>query len=70
MWRVNTLSPRLRRPGPASPTGWTGARAGCSITASATGLLVTAIGNAPYTLTKHAAVAFAEWLSITYGEQG
>jgi NAD(P)-dependent dehydrogenase (short-subunit alcohol dehydrogenase family) len=38
-------------------------------TASAAGLL-TQIGSAPYSLTKHAAVAFAEWMSITYGERG
>jgi NAD(P)-dependent dehydrogenase (short-subunit alcohol dehydrogenase family) len=24
----------------------------------------------PYTVTKHAAVAFAEWLSVTYGDRG
>jgi NAD(P)-dependent dehydrogenase (short-subunit alcohol dehydrogenase family) len=40
----------------------------CS-TASAAGLL-SQIGSAAYSMTKHAAVAFAEWLSITYGEQG
>lgn len=40
----------------------------CS-TASAAGLL-SQIGSAPYSMTKHAAVAFAEWLSITYGSQG
>jgi NAD(P)-dependent dehydrogenase (short-subunit alcohol dehydrogenase family) len=40
----------------------------CS-TASAAGLL-SQIGSAPYTLTKHAALAFAEWLSITYGNRG
>jgi len=40
----------------------------CS-TASAAGL-VAQIGSAPYSVTKHAAVAFAEWLSITYGNQG
>jgi NAD(P)-dependent dehydrogenase (short-subunit alcohol dehydrogenase family) len=38
-------------------------------TASAAGLL-TQIGSAPYSVTKHGAVAFAEWLSITYGDAG
>jgi NAD(P)-dependent dehydrogenase (short-subunit alcohol dehydrogenase family) len=38
-------------------------------TASAAGLL-TNIGAAPYAVTKHAAVALAEWLAITHGDEG
>ena len=38
-------------------------------TASAAGLL-TNIGAFPYAVTKHAAVAVAEWLSVTYGDNG
>ena len=38
-------------------------------TASAAGLL-TQIGQAGYSVTKHAALAFAEWLSVTYGDEG
>jgi NAD(P)-dependent dehydrogenase (short-subunit alcohol dehydrogenase family) len=38
-------------------------------TASAAGLL-TSPGDAPYAVTKHGAVAFAEWLAVTYGGRG
>lgn len=39
------------------------------ITASAAGLL-SQVGSATYSTTKHAVVGFSEWLSITYGEKG
>ncbi|MGB6945480.1 MAG: SDR family oxidoreductase [Bryobacteraceae bacterium] len=38
-------------------------------TVSAAGLL-TMLGSAPYTVSKHAALGLAEWLSITYGDRG
>ena len=39
------------------------------ITASAAGLL-SQIGGAPYAVTKHATVAFAEWLHLSHSHQG
>ena len=39
------------------------------ITASAAGLL-TNLGTAPYAVTKHGAVALAEWIAITHGDEG
>ena len=39
------------------------------VTASAAGLLSN-VGAAPYSVTKHAAVALAEWVSITHGQDG
>ena len=50
--------------------GWLERKSGYFLaTASAAGI-ASQIGSAPYAVTKHAAVAFAEWLSITYGAHG
>ena len=39
------------------------------VTASAAGLLMM-MQSAPYTVTKHASVAIAEWLAVNYGDSG
>lgn len=50
--------------------GWLARGTGYFVsTASAAGLL-TQLGSAPYAVSKHAAVGFAEWLSVTYGDKG
>lgn len=65
-WRVNTMAhvwaarhlvPRMRERGSGYLVS----------TASAAGLLMEP-SSAPYTLTKHAAVAFAEWLAVNHGD--
>ena len=50
--------------------GWVERGSGYFVsTASAAGLL-TQIGSATYSVSKHGAVAFAEWLAVTYGDDG
>ncbi|MET8091380.1 SDR family oxidoreductase [Micromonospora sp. NPDC005220] len=67
-WRVNVLahvySARAVLPGMLA---WGGGH--LLHTCSAAGVL-TAVGDAAYTATKHASVGFAEWLAITYRDRG
>lgn len=68
LWRVNVLAHvyLARAAVPAMVEQGGGAFV---VTASAAGLL-TEIGSAAYSVTKHGAVAFAEWLSVHYRNQG
>ena len=68
MWTVNLMSHvyAAHRLVPA----WVARGEGYFLsTASAAGLL-TNLRAAQYSVTKHAAVAFAEWLAVTYGDDG
>ncbi|MYM19616.1 SDR family NAD(P)-dependent oxidoreductase [Brevibacterium sp. 5221] len=49
---------------------WTERGSGCFVTTASAAGLLTQLGQAGYSVTKHAAVGFAEWLSITYGDAG
>jgi NAD(P)-dependent dehydrogenase (short-subunit alcohol dehydrogenase family) len=68
IWEVNVMSHvyvgRAIIPGMIARGG-----GALMITASAAGLL-SQIGSAPYSVTKHAAVGLAENIAITYGDQG
>jgi NAD(P)-dependent dehydrogenase (short-subunit alcohol dehydrogenase family) len=67
-WQVNVMA-HVRQARALLP-GWLEAGRGHFLaTVSAAGLL-TMLGAAPYSVTKHAALAFAEWMSITYGDRG
>ena len=68
MWSVNLMS-HVHAAKHLVP-GWTARGEGYFLsTASAAGLL-TNLRAAQYSVTKHAAVAFAEWLAVTYGDAG
>jgi NAD(P)-dependent dehydrogenase (short-subunit alcohol dehydrogenase family) len=67
-WQVNVLG-HVRAARLLLPEWLQRGRGHFLATVSAAGLL-TMPGAAPYSVTKHAALAFAEWLSITYGDRG
>jgi NAD(P)-dependent dehydrogenase (short-subunit alcohol dehydrogenase family) len=67
-WNVNVMA-HVRAAKLLVP-GWVERGSGTFVaTVSAAGLL-SIPGAAPYAVTKHAALAFAEWLSMTYGDKG
>jgi NAD(P)-dependent dehydrogenase (short-subunit alcohol dehydrogenase family) len=67
-WEVNVMA-HVRASRELLPA-WLERGYGCFVvTASAAGLL-TMLGAAPYSVTKHAAEAYAEWLAATYGHRG
>lgn len=67
-WRINVLAhvhaARAALPGMLERGG------GVLIHSCSAAGLLTMVGDAAYTVTKHAAVAFAEWLAVTYGDRG
>lgn len=67
-WDVNVMA-HVRAARELVP-GWLERGSGCFVaTISAAGLL-TMLGSAQYSVTKHGALAFAEWLSATYRHRG
>ena len=67
-WQVNVMA--HVRAAKALVPHWVARGHGTFVsTVSAAGLL-SIPGAAPYAVTKHAAYAFAEWLSMTYGDKG
>ena len=50
--------------------GWIERGTGHFVTVASAAGLLTQVGAAGYAVSKHAAVGFAEWLAITYGDNG
>ena len=67
-WEINTMA-HVRAARLLVPEGLGRGGGRFVATASAAGLL-TGLGSATYSVTKHGAVAFAEWLSATYRHRG
>ncbi len=49
---------------------WQSKRSGYFVSVASAAGLLTQLGAAGYAVSKHAAVGFAEWLAITYGDDG
>ncbi|MGC5346218.1 SDR family oxidoreductase [Streptomyces sp. DT24] len=67
-WDVNVMA-HVRAARALLPH-WLARGRGRFVSVASAAALTTMIGAAPYAVTKHAALAFAEWLSITYRHLG
>ena len=67
-WEVNVMA-HVRASRELLPEWLDRGRGRFVVTASAAGLL-TMLGAAPYSVTKHAAESYAEWLAATYAHRG
>jgi NAD(P)-dependent dehydrogenase (short-subunit alcohol dehydrogenase family) len=67
-WDINVMA-HVRAARLLLPDWMAAGRGHFLATVSAAGLLTT-LGSAPYAVTKHGALAFAEWLSATYRHRG
>jgi NAD(P)-dependent dehydrogenase (short-subunit alcohol dehydrogenase family) len=67
-WQVNVQS-HVHAAQAVLP-GWLARGRGRLITTVSAAGILTMLGSAPYSVTKHAALAFAEWLRATYSHRG
>ena len=67
-WQVNVMA-HVRAARELVP-GWLERGRGHLLTTVSAAGLLSMLGSAPYSVTKHAALAFGEWMSATYGDRG
>jgi NAD(P)-dependent dehydrogenase (short-subunit alcohol dehydrogenase family) len=67
-WRINVMSHVYAAR--ALLPGWVERGEGHLVTTASMAGVLTAVGDAAYSATKHAAVGFAEWLAFTYAGKG
>jgi len=67
-WRVNTMA-HVWAARALLPV-WLNRGEGYLVTTSSVGGILAALGDAAYSVTKHASVGFAEWMAITYRDEG